>query len=45
MPTCACMGEAAGTAFAVAHDTNTTVHTLDVQLVRERLRAAGAVVE
>lgn len=45
MPTCACMGEAAGTAFAVAKETDTNVHTLDVQLVRERLRAAGAVVE
>ena len=45
MPTCACMGEAAGTAFAVAKETATNVHTLDVQLVRERLRAAGAVVE
>ncbi len=45
MPTCACMGEAAGTAFAVAKETDTNMHTLDIQVVRERLRQAGAIIE
>ena len=42
MPICACMGDAAGTAIAVAKQTNTHTHTLDVQLVREKLIANGA---
>ncbi len=42
MPICACMGDAAGTAIAVAKQTNTNTHTLDVQLVREKLIANGA---
>lgn len=45
MPTCACMGEAAGTAFAVAKETGTNTHTVDIALVRERLKNAGAVVD
>lgn len=43
MPTCACMGEAAGTAFAVAKDTNTNTHTLDVSVLQARLLQNGAV--
>ena len=42
MPICACMGDAAGTAIAVAKQTNTNTHTLDVQTVREKLIANGA---
>lgn len=45
MPTCACMGEAAGTAFAVSNDTGATLHAVDVQEVRRRLTCAGAVVD
>lgn len=45
MPTCACMGEAAGTAFALAKETGATMHTVDVQEVRRRLKNAGAVVD
>ncbi len=42
MPICACMGDAVGTAIAVAKKTNTNTHTLDVQKVRELLLANGA---
>ena len=42
MPICACMGDAAGTAIAVAKKTGTNTHTLDVQKVREILIANGA---
>jgi hypothetical protein len=44
MPTCACMGEAAGTAFAVAKDTGTNTHTLDVSVLQARLLENGAVI-
>lgn len=43
MPICACMGDAAGSAIAVAKKTQTNTHTLDVQKVRELLLANGAV--
>ena len=42
MPICACMGDAVGTAIAVAKQTNTNTHTLDVKLVRQKLIANGA---
>ena len=42
MPICACLGEAAGTAAALAHKTNTTAHTLDVKLLQTTLKNNGA---
>ncbi len=42
MPICACMGEAAGTAIAIAHKTDANAHTVDVQAVRARLLEKGA---
>ncbi len=42
MPICACMGDAAGTAIAVAKQTGTNTHTLNVQTLREKLIANGA---
>lgn len=44
MPICACLGEAAGTAIAVAKLTGTNTHTVDVDIVREKLRLSGAAV-
>ncbi|MBQ9131955.1 MAG: FAD-dependent oxidoreductase [Clostridia bacterium] len=43
MPICACLGEAAGTAIAVAHKTAATAHTVNVQKVQDLLRSHGAV--
>lgn len=45
MPICACMGEAAGLAIAVAKQTNTNTHTLDTGIVREKLKSNGAILE
>lgn len=42
MPICACMGDAVGSAIAVAKKTNTNTHTLNVKAVRELLIANGA---
>ena len=42
MPTCTCLGQAAGTAVAVAHKTGTNTHTVDVQEVRRILIENGA---
>lgn len=42
MPICACLGQAAGTAVAIAIKTNKNVHTLDVQLLRQQLEKDGA---
>jgi len=42
MPICACLGEAAGTAAAVAFRTNTNAQTVDVKAVQQVLRAHGA---
>lgn len=42
MPICACMGDAVGTAVAVAKQTGTNTHTLNVQIVRKKLIAHGA---
>ena len=45
MPICATMGQAAGIAVAIAKQTGVSVHGVDVQLVRQKLRALGAVVD
>lgn len=45
MPICACLGEAAGSAIAVAKQTNTNTHTLDVNILREKLKSNGAILE
>ena len=42
MPICACMGEAAGTALALAHKTGKNAHTVDINAVRTRLIEKGA---
>lgn len=42
MPTCACLGQAAGTAVAVAFKSNANTHTLDVQELRRVLKENGA---
>lgn len=42
MPICACLGEAAGTAAAVAYYTGKTAHTVDVHTVRAKLLENGA---
>ncbi len=45
MPICACMGEAAGLAIAVAKQTNTNTHTLDTNILREKLKSNEAILE
>ena len=45
MPICACMGEAAGTAIALAKKTNANTHTLDITKLRENLKENGAILE
>lgn len=45
MPICACMGEAAGLAVAVAKESGTNLHTLNVTALQDRLRGCGAVLE
>ena len=42
MPICACMGEAAGTALALAHKTGKNAHTVDIKALRKRLIEKGA---
>jgi hypothetical protein len=42
MPICACTGEAAGTAAALAFKTNTTAHTLDVKELQRVLKDNNA---
>ena len=42
MPICACLGQGAGTAIAIAHQTNANTHTVDTQLIRQRLKENGA---
>ena len=42
MPICACLGEAAGLAAAIARKTGTNAHTLDVQALRALLLEKGA---
>lgn len=44
LPICACLGEAAGTAIALAKDTGTDAHSIDVKILRERLSQKGAAI-
>lgn len=43
MPICACLGEAAGTAAALAHKTGKNMHTVDIGALRAELKKNGAV--
>lgn len=43
MPICCCLGEAAGTAISIAHNTNKTVHTVDIKALQQKLIENGAV--
>lgn len=43
MPICCCLGEAAGTAIAIAHNTNRNVHTVDIKTLQKKLTENGAV--
>lgn len=45
IPTCTCMGEAAGKAAVVAKQTGKDAHTLDVKLVQDLLRKCGAAID
>lgn len=45
MPTCACMGEAAGLAVSLAKTTTSNTHTIDTDALRAKLRANGAILE
>lgn len=45
MPICATLGQAAGTAAAVAKQTGTNVHDVDVSKVRSLLRQNGAAID
>ena len=42
MPICACMGQAAGTAIALASKTTCNTHTIDTQVLRQTLKDNGA---
>ena len=44
LPICACLGEAAGTAIALAKETNTDAHSVDVKVLREHLAQKGAAI-
>lgn len=43
MPICCCLGEAAGTAAAIAFNSGKNAHTVDVKAVQNKLTANGAV--
>ena len=43
MPICCCLGEAAGTAIAIAHNTTKNVHTVDIKALQKKLTENGAV--
>ena len=43
MPICCCLGEAAGTAISIAHNTNKNVHTVEIKAVQQKLIENGAV--
>ena len=43
MPICCCLGEAAGTAVAVAHKTSKNAHTVDIKALQQKLTENGAV--
>ena len=42
MPICACLGEAAGTAAALAYKSKTSTHTIDIAALKARLKDNGA---
>ncbi len=42
MPICACLGEAAGTALAIAKKTNKNARTVDIKAVQNKLKENGA---
>ena len=44
MPICACLGEAAGTALAIAKKSGKNAHSVDIGAVRQRLEENGAAV-
>ncbi len=44
MPICACTGEAAGVACALAYKTHTTVQTVDIRLLQRELLQNGAAI-
>ena len=43
MPICCCLGEAAGTAVAIAHKTNSNAHSVDITALQQKLKDNGAV--
>ncbi|MBE6716673.1 MAG: FAD-dependent oxidoreductase [Ruminococcaceae bacterium] len=43
LPICCCLGEAAGTAAALAHKTNKNAHTVDIKNLQKKLTENGAV--
>ena len=43
MPICCCLGEAAGTAIAIVHNTTKNVHTVDIKALQKKLTENGAV--
>ena len=43
MPICCCIGEAAGTAIALAHKTNENVHMVNIKALQKKLTENGAV--
>lgn len=43
MPICCCLGEAAGTAVAMAQNTNRNLHTVDIKALQKTLTENGAV--
>jgi hypothetical protein len=43
MPICRCLGEAAGTAAALAHKTHTNAHNIDIKALQKKLKENGAV--
>lgn len=45
IPTCVCMGQAAGVAIAVAKKSCENTHTVDINAVRQRLKEVGAAVD
>ncbi len=44
MPICACLGQAAGIAVAVAKDSEKNMHKVDIKAVRKKLVESGAVI-
>ena len=45
MPICCCLGEAAGTAVAIAHNTDKNVHTVDIKALQKKLIENGDMFE